>query len=80
MNWSTQLLGDDRTPRRRRHANDGPELDDLARAEGWYAPPPEVTRVQLRPWQQAVFWGLRLYIVVMLGLMAVGFAQVAVGQ
>jgi predicted cobalt transporter CbtA len=36
-----------------------------------------VTRVSLRPWQQAVFWGLRVYIVVMLGVMAVGFAKVA---
>ena len=56
------------------------DLQALARREGWHVPPPEVTRVRLRPWQQAVFWGLRLYIVVMLGVMAVGFARVAAGS
>jgi hypothetical protein len=79
MNWNTQLLGDNRAPRRRRHPNDGPELDKLAAAEGWYVPPPEVTRVKLRPWQQAVFWGLRIYVVVMLVLIVVGFAH-AIGR
>ena len=53
------------------------DLSAIVRDEGWHVPPPEVTRVVLRPWQQAVFWGLRIYIVVMLGVMAVGFAQVA---
>lgn len=56
------------------------DLKTIAVREGWHVPPPEVTRVVLRPWQQAVFWGLRIYIVAMLAVMAVGFAQVAVGK
>ena len=56
------------------------DLDAIALREGWHVPPPEVTRVVPRPWQQAVFWGLRIYIVAMLAVMAVGFAQVAVGK
>jgi hypothetical protein len=43
-------------------------------------PPAEVTSVALRPWQQVVFWGLRVYIVVMLVVMAIGFARVAAGN
>ena len=56
------------------------DLQALARREGWHLPPPEVTPIRLLPWQQAVFWGLRLYIVVMLSIMAVGFARVAAGS
>lgn len=48
-------------------------LAALAEQENWLAPPMEITRVVLRPWQQAVFWGLRLYIMVMLTVMAWGF-------
>lgn len=56
------------------------DLDAIAVREGWHVPPPEVIRTTLRPWQQAVFWGLRIYIVAMLAVMAVGFAHVAAGQ
>lgn len=56
------------------------DLDAVARSEDWHVPPPEVSRVILRPWQQAVFWGLRIYVVVMLAVMAVGFARVAGGH
>jgi len=56
------------------------DIDAIAVREGWDVPPPEVTRIVLRPWQQAVFWGLRIYIVAMLAVMAVGFAQVAGGN
>jgi hypothetical protein len=59
------------------------ENDDfqaLARREGWHVPPLEVRPIRHRAWQQAVFWGLRLYIVVMLGVMAVGFAHVTAGS
>ncbi|HEV2263872.1 MAG TPA: hypothetical protein VGR79_05005 [Stellaceae bacterium] len=56
------------------------DLDTIAVREGWHVPPPEVTRIVLHPWQQAVFWGLRIYIVAMLAIMAVGFAQVATGH
>ena len=45
----------------------------LAEQENWLAPPMEITRVELRPWQQAVFWGLRAYIMVMLIVMGWGF-------
>ena len=45
----------------------------LAEQENWLAPPVEIGRVVLRPWQQTVFWGLRLYIVVMLVVMGWGF-------
>jgi hypothetical protein len=38
---------------------------------------PGTTAIRLRPWQQAPFWSLRLYIVVMLAVVAVGFARVA---
>ena len=62
---------------RREPMDEMSDLHAIARDEGWYVPPPEVTRVALRPWQQAVFWGLRAYIVVMLAVMAVGFAKVA---
>lgn len=65
--------------RRRRFDDDDAELNAVAHDEGWVVPPAEVTRVALRPWQQAVFWGLRVYIVVMLVAMAVGFAKVAAG-
>ena len=57
-----------------------PALHEIAQSEGWLVPPAEVTRVPLRPWQEAVFWGLRAYIVVMLVLMGVGFAHVAAGK
>jgi hypothetical protein len=67
-----------RQPRRPR--GDDADLDAFAKSEGWHISPPEVSRAPLRPWQQAVFWGLRIYIVVMLVLMVVGFVHVAVRQ
>lgn len=48
-------------------------LAALAQQEQWLTPPKEITRIVLRPWQQAVFWALRVYIVVMLAVMAWGF-------
>ena len=54
-------------------------LSAIAHSEGWLTPPPEVTRVTLKPWQQAVFWGLRVYIVVMLVVMGIGFFHGAGG-
>ncbi len=42
------------------------ELAQLLREEGWDKPLAPVQPRALKPWQQAVFWGLRLYIVVML--------------
>ena len=66
-------------PRHERPLDDEEELKAVAHDEGWFVPPKEVTRVALRPWQQAVFWGLRVYIVLMLVVMAIGFAHVAAG-
>jgi hypothetical protein len=63
-----------------RRSDDDADLNSLAHNEGWLMPPRQVTRTTLRPWQQAVFWGLRVYIVVMLAVMVVGFAKVAAGQ
>jgi len=56
------------------------DLTGIGLSEGWYEAPREVARISLRPWQQAVFWGLRVYIVVMLAVMVVGFARVALGS
>ncbi len=67
-------------PRYRRQPDDDLELTAIAHDEGWLVPPAEVTRVALRPWQQAVFWGLRVYIAAMLVVMAIGFAHVAAGK
>jgi hypothetical protein len=49
----------------------------IAHAEGWLKPLVPIERVRLRPWQQAVFWALRLYIGFMLMIMAWGFFHVA---
>jgi hypothetical protein len=67
-------------PRRPRQPDDDAALTAIAHDEGWLVPPAEVTRVALRPWQQAVFWSLRVYIAVMLVVMAIGFAHVAAGK
>ncbi len=41
------------------------QLQALLADEQWDAPLPPVQRQQLKPWQQWVFWGLRIYVVVM---------------
>ncbi len=65
---------------RGRHPADDPgaEIAAIAHAEGWLVPLARVDRARLRPWQQAVFWGLRIYIGIMLVIMAWGFLH-AVG-
>ena len=65
-------------PRHERPLDDEDELKALASHEGWLVPPHEVSRAALRPWQQAVLWGLRVCIVLTLA-MAIGFARVAAG-
>lgn len=40
-------------------------LEKLLAAEGWDIPLQPVHRQQLKPWQQWVFWGLRIYVVIM---------------
>jgi hypothetical protein len=41
------------------------ELDKLLAEEGWHTPLQPVRRQQLKLWQQWVFWGLRIYVVIM---------------
>ncbi len=41
------------------------ELEALLAEEGWDEPLATVHRQQLKPWQQVVFWGLRIYVVIM---------------
>lgn len=48
-------------------------------AEGWDQPMAEVTRIRLSAWQQAVFWGLRIYVVVMTAVVAWAFLHGAAG-
>ncbi|MHB1512573.1 MAG: hypothetical protein ACYCTF_06725 [Acidiferrobacter sp.] len=51
------------------------ELARLLREEGWDKALPEVGPRTLKAWQQWVFWGLRLYIVVMLMVVIWAFAH-----
>lgn len=57
----------------------GTDITAIAYTEGWLTPLTPIQRVRLRPWQQAVFWGLRLYIGVMLIIMGWGFFHAAGG-
>jgi hypothetical protein len=57
----------------------GPAIAAIAHAEGWLKPLPPIARVTLRPWQRAVFWGLRVYIAIMLIVMGWGFVHAAGG-
>ena len=54
---------------------DHAELARLLREEGWDRPLPEVGPRPLKAWQQWVFWGLRLYIVVMLMIVIWAFSH-----
>ncbi len=42
------------------------DIRSLLETEAWTQPLAPITRSKFKPWQQAVFWGLRLYIVAML--------------
>ena len=55
------------------------DIAAIAHSEGWLTPLMPIERVALRPWQQAVFWGLRFYIGVMLIIMGWGFFHAAAG-
>ncbi len=57
----------------------GAAIAAIAHTEGWLAPRPPIARVTLRSWQQAVLWGLRIYIAVMLMLMGWGIVH-AIGR
>ncbi|MGC9162902.1 MAG: hypothetical protein ACP5F9_05070 [Thiomonas sp.] len=61
------------------HEFDPADIRRLIEREGWEKPLPPVERVQLTPWQQAVFWGLRLYVVVMTAVVVWAFVHGAAG-
>ncbi len=48
------------------HNADPEEIRRLLDQEKWLAPLPEIRHAGFRPWQKAVFWALRAYIVVLL--------------
>lgn len=50
------------------------ELRRLALREDWLTPLPEVSRLRFSRWQKVVFWALRIYIVLMVGVVAWAFA------
>ncbi len=47
--------------------------------ERWYEPLAQVSRTRLTPLQQAVFWGLRVYVVVMAAVVVWAFLHGAAG-
>ncbi len=55
------------------HEFDQTAIRRLIEVEGWNQPLPEVRRVRLTPAQQAVFWGLRTYVVVMAAVVVWAF-------
>lgn len=57
------------------HHVDQVELVRLLREEGWDQVLPEVAPKTLKGWQQIVFWGLRLYIIVMLLIVIWAFSH-----
>ena len=61
------------------HEFDPVVIRRLIENEGWEKPLPEVRRVQLTTRQQVVFWGLRLYVVVMTAVVVWAFLHGAAG-
>ena len=51
----------------------------LIESEGWEKPLADVRRVQLTARQQAVFWGLRIYVVAMTAVVVWAFLHGATG-
>ena len=58
------------------HAQDIRRLIELER---WHEPLAEVSRTRLTPRQQVVFWGLRVYVLVMAGVVVWAFLHGAAG-
>ncbi len=54
---------------------DPQQIRTLLEQEHWLDPLPPVRRVPLAGWQRAVFWGLRIYIVIMIVVVAWGFSR-----
>lgn len=55
------------------------EIRELLQQERWNEPLAEVKRTRLTPGQQAVFWGLRVYVVVMTVVVVWAFLRGAAG-
>ncbi len=55
------------------------EIHALLQHERWDVPLAEVKRTRLTPGQQAVFWGLRVYVVVMTVVVVWAFLHGAAG-
>jgi hypothetical protein len=55
------------------------EIRRLLEQEPWGAPPMDVTRTRLTRGQQVVFWGLRVYVVVMTVVVVWAFLHGAAG-
>lgn len=51
----------------------------LVKEEGWGRPLSEIQRVRLVFWQRTVFWGLRIYVVVMTAVVVWAFLHGAGG-
>ena len=60
------------------HEFDHDAVHRLITAEGWDQTLPEVKRIRLSTSQQVVFWGLRIYVVVMTGVVGWAFLHGAI--
>jgi hypothetical protein len=61
------------------HEFDSVDIRQLVEREGWQKPLAPVHRVQLTTAQQAVFWSLRVYVVVMTTVVVWAFLHGAAG-
>ncbi|MDA8095202.1 MAG: hypothetical protein M0T84_15100 [Betaproteobacteria bacterium] len=61
------------------HEFDRETINRLLEEEGWDQPLPEVRRVRLSAGQQVLFWGLRLYVLVMVIVVVWAFVHGAAG-
>ncbi len=61
------------------HEFDPVVIRRLIENEGWEKPLADVRRVQLTARQQVVFWGLRLYVLVMTAVVVWAFLHGAAG-
>lgn len=57
------------------HEFDQAAVHRLIETEAWDQPLAEVSRIRLSVRQQAVFWGLRIYVMVMTAVVAWAFAH-----
>lgn len=51
------------------------EITDILHGEAWASPLKPVTRVKPSGWLAAAFWGLRVYVVLMLGVVVFAFVR-----